>query len=428
MAGKPDRLWQLQGMALYRCSLRGRVAFVAVDVDVASEAPIKGLGFIHAVRVILHDIHENGLPTKGQFAGIYDIEDALTGLLFDLQGYRYVGRVMTAGYCEFYFYGQGRTFPRETQVRIMSRFSDYQFCGEDGDFDPQWNKYFDCLYPNEMAYHYVVLQRTLDDALQRCQAPMDPVAIRHVLYFPTEESRVKFADRMAAANMTTTSPSHAPIGDRYQLVVGQTALVDLDTIYDLCERLIADARPLNGRYVYCEIDWSEIQYGHLSKHTQLTIAMEALAGLRRHESLKRFGLSVGEGVRTKPQPVKATATPGQDGSTSLERHLARSAAVLSVLRDKGVSLEEPRPIDIYFWCPSADSAKAVTASLTRMAFTQVATSDPSEAEEGGKKPLWSAQGTVLASPLVVASEDFTRALLALASEHGAELDGWGTHC
>jgi hypothetical protein len=107
-------------------------------------------------------------------------------------------------------------------------------------------------------------------------------------------------------------------------------------------------------------------------------------------------------------------------------HLARSRAVLEILRKDGVQLDTPRRINVFFWCPTSTSAHGMAEALNAGGYVEVVTSEPQNPVGEGRERWWSAQGERVERPAVVASAEFTETILALARQHGAEFDGWGT--
>lgn len=110
---------------------------------------------------------------------------------------------------------------------------------------------------------------------------------------------------------------------------------------------------------------------------------------------------------------------GNDDET-IAQHRARGEQVLRILRDDGVDLATERPIDVFFWCPTRDTARSLGRELAASGFTGIVIGQ----EESGTR--WSAQGKTVKAPNEVAGDDFTRAQVALAERHSSEYDGWGT--
>ena len=110
----------------------------------------------------------------------------------------------------------------------------------------------------------------------------------------------------------------------------------------------------------------------------------------------------------------------------MRAHLARSQAVLSILEKDGISLTTPRRINIFFWCPSAESAQGIARGMGARGYLDIVTSEPSNPSGDGRDSWWSAQGEIVERPSVVAAAEFTGAIVAFADEYGAEFDGWGT--
>ena len=105
---------------------------------------------------------------------------------------------------------------------------------------------------------------------------------------------------------------------------------------------------------------------------------------------------------------------------TIAQHRARSEQILSILRNDGVDVGAERPIDVFFWCTTRETARAMGRELATSGFTDVVIGQ----EESGTR--WSAQGRTVKAPSDVAGDDFTRAQVTLAVRHSCEYDGWGT--
>lgn len=110
-------------------------------------------------------------------------------------------------------------------------------------------------------------------------------------------------------------------------------------------------------------------------------------------------------------------------ATALQAHQLRNDRLKLDLEQKGVDLNEPRPIDFHFWAWSQRDAAVLARSLYQIGFLirllapAPAESDPDRwsIEAGVKIPLGQAVGAEL-----------TEKLVRLPREQDSVFDGWGT--
>ena len=110
-------------------------------------------------------------------------------------------------------------------------------------------------------------------------------------------------------------------------------------------------------------------------------------------------------------------------ATALHEHQLRNQNLKVDLQQKGVDLNEPRPVDFHFWAWSQRDAAVLARSLYKMGFLirllapAQAENDPDRwsVEAGAKIPLTQATG-----------DELTEKLIRLAAEQDSVFDGWGT--
>lgn len=107
----------------------------------------------------------------------------------------------------------------------------------------------------------------------------------------------------------------------------------------------------------------------------------------------------------------------------IQDHAVRNRALLDVIKSKGASTSEIRPIDHHFWANSQNEAALLAQKLYQQGFliseiAPVTTTDNSE--------LWNVEATLQHSPSEAAEHDTVERLTRLAAEFNAVYDGWGT--
>ena len=120
---------------------------------------------------------------------------------------------------------------------------------------------------------------------------------------------------------------------------------------------------------------------------------------------------------------KVTAMDEMEIKTAVERHLHRSQLLSTDLEQKGVDLNEPRPIDFHFWAWTQRDAAVLARSLYGMGFL-VRLLSPSATEDDPDR--WAIEAGAKIAPFRASEFDLTEKLVRLAAEEDAVFDGWGT--
>jgi hypothetical protein len=105
----------------------------------------------------------------------------------------------------------------------------------------------------------------------------------------------------------------------------------------------------------------------------------------------------------------------------IQAHDARNASLLSRLRELGAPLDVARPIDCFFWAPSAPAAESLRVLLIGKGLASVVSSRAAAGDA-----VWNVQGQLNVRPDLMGSHGMTEQLVELAVSCDAEYDGWGT--
>ena len=105
----------------------------------------------------------------------------------------------------------------------------------------------------------------------------------------------------------------------------------------------------------------------------------------------------------------------------ITHHEARNRELLSLVRERGADVKQPRKIDVFFWSPDEQKVHALSRDIVRRGIKDVSHEPPTEGTD-----LWSIQGHIAVTPELAASSGFAEELSRLAARHGSLFDGWGT--
>jgi len=133
---------------------RGKASYM-IDMGLAAEAPVKGIGYLVITGVKTQTCTDEGLPDSQEFQGLYKVSDAVIPAIGMKTTFRYAG---TCTYqCERldYFYVRDTTGIRTALEKVYrDQFRDYTSQIQIK-ADAAWDTYFKFLYPDAMTVEYI---------------------------------------------------------------------------------------------------------------------------------------------------------------------------------------------------------------------------------------------------------------------------------
>lgn len=289
----PERkLWNLKGMAFYPCCINDNRASIWVNTSVAHEVEFEEYPFFHPVRAYLRYPSEIGLSTEAEAEELFEIEKFLVPLWEESLNAIFVGRVTTNGYREFYFYAKGHELDHNVRRIVIERFEDYDFSGQDGILDPDWDTYFECIYPNDAGYQYIVLQRTFQDLSDQSLMPR-PSQISHFFYFDDEQSCDAAQRELRSLREYVIKKDVAATLGHFRLTAVCERNPELSEVYRTYEDLSATGDIARSGYSHCEVEREGFHYEHVSNSVRLRVAIDVESGLRPQTDLARFQIRIG---------------------------------------------------------------------------------------------------------------------------------------
>jgi uncharacterized protein (TIGR01619 family) len=131
----------------YPLVVEGKPASIYVNLGLAQKAPVKTQPHMGYVRVFMRRPREDGLSSNEEFRPLLDMEDALVNGVATSGIATFCGRNTSGGNRDFYFYTSDLTLFMVSVGKVMTGLPEYEF-QTGGRFDPDWNAYFDFLYPS----------------------------------------------------------------------------------------------------------------------------------------------------------------------------------------------------------------------------------------------------------------------------------------
>ena len=284
-------LWDLWDLAFYPCEIAGHTASVWLDLSLPHHTDRARYPFFHTLRVQLHHPDERGLSTRAEFETLAEIEERTVPLYEQAIEGVAVGRITTQGRRDFYFYGKHDSVTDTLREAVTDRFPDYEFSGGEGQHDSNWQSYFEGIYPNDLAYQFIVLQRTFADLPER----NDAIAVRYCFYFEEEPIRARTMEQLQSFDGVTLREDASDSSGPFRLVADYACDRDLLTVYQQLERLACRTEEARQALSHVEFPAEVIPQAHVSNDVRMQIASEVISGLRPASDLKAFGLEIGEG-------------------------------------------------------------------------------------------------------------------------------------
>jgi regulator of RNase E activity RraB len=222
---------------------------ILVDLGLRETAPDAARGTLLRTRIPLLVPREDGLSDESETESLYAIEDALFQELGRGLGARYVGRCTRAGQREFFYYGRGGARFPVALLSVQMKFPQYQFEAETED-DPDWNIYFEQLYPTEIDLLSIQNRRVTEQLADLGDTLLEPRQVTHSMYFATPHSREQFLKTIAAEGFgISLKETEEPDAEyRYGVDLTRQDRVDLNSIDGLVVDLYLRVVQAGGEY------------------------------------------------------------------------------------------------------------------------------------------------------------------------------------
>ena len=145
---------------IYTCAIEDSPAIIGLDLDLRRFAPLKDKPHAIFISVYLNHPRPDGFPQGDEFAVLGEIEDSLVEQLESRLSAHFVGRTISAGVRDYYFY-TGNTLLYDKYISdAMVNFPHYRY-----DFgvreDKTWELYFDFLLPDVQEFQRIQNRKVL---------------------------------------------------------------------------------------------------------------------------------------------------------------------------------------------------------------------------------------------------------------------------
>ena len=241
-----------QNWDFFMCRIEGAPASIRTNLALIEVAPLEGLSQRLQFYIKMQNPRPDGLSSNEEYPILCDIEDAI-GEKAEATGAVLAGVVKSEGFLELWFYTQNAEALAKTCEDALQTFEGYQ-SGYNIAEDPEWEDYFDFLYPDEFSYQTMQNRKVLMQLEKNGDKMEVPREIDHFIYFKEAAQQQAFAKEAEAKGFKVRFNDDEFVEERkaegkeYPYMVEATredSPLDIDDIvWDLLEL----ASPFEGDY------------------------------------------------------------------------------------------------------------------------------------------------------------------------------------
>jgi uncharacterized protein (TIGR01619 family) len=231
----------------YLCNVNGKIASIFVNLGLRESAPMASKPWLLWTWVYFLTPRPDGLSDSKEAPTLYQIEDAVNLSVSTACRAIPCGRITTEGRREFYFYGETKDGFRHAVQAALKGFDGYK-CDLGDQEDPQWNQYFDVLYPSDEDLQRIANMDLLDVLEQKGDVLTVAREVQHWMYFHSESSRDLFRDAAVAVGYRIVSESITEGDSPLGIVVARTHSIEQASIDSTVIELLHLSKRFDGEY------------------------------------------------------------------------------------------------------------------------------------------------------------------------------------
>ena len=241
-----------QNWDFFMCRIEGAPASIRTNLALIEVAPLEGLTQRLQFYIKMQNPRPDGLSSNEEYPMLCDIEDAL-GDKAEAMGAVLAGVVKSEGFLELWFYTQNAEALAKTCEDALQTFEGYQ-SGYNIAEDPEWEDYFDFLYPDEFSYQTMQNRKVLMQLEKNGDKMEVPREIDHFIYFKEAAQQQAFAKEAEAKGFKVRFNDDEFVEDRkaegkeYPYMVEATREDSPLAIDDIVWDLLELASPFEGNY------------------------------------------------------------------------------------------------------------------------------------------------------------------------------------
>ena len=202
------------------------------------------------LQILYKNADDNGFPTREEGEYVYSIEDAVEEIV-EQHGDMLAGVVKCDERVRIFAYTKNELGYYDEISAVMSKnFPDYAYTLAIVD-DPDWELYFQALYPDRYEYQSIMNMRLIED-IKSDGDSMVPRVLEHCLLFKTEEHGEAFLAKVMEDGFIKLSSENQSDNEdidkeyTYVLVIGRED--DFENIDEIVWYLMDLAEEFDGEY------------------------------------------------------------------------------------------------------------------------------------------------------------------------------------
>ena len=241
-----------QNWDFFMCRIEGAPASIRTNLALIEVAPLEGLTQRLQFCIKMKNPRPDGLSSNEEYPILCDIEDAI-GEKAEAAGAVLAGVVRSEGFLELWFYTQNAEALAKTCEEALQTFEGYQ-SGYNIAEDPEWEDYFDFLYPDEFSYQTMQNRKVLMQLEKNGDKMEVPREIDHFIYFKEAAQQQAFAKEAKAKGFKVRFNDDEFVEERkaegkeYPYMVEATREDSPLAIDDIVWDLLELASPFEGNY------------------------------------------------------------------------------------------------------------------------------------------------------------------------------------
>lgn len=238
----------------YCCEVDERPAIISLDLNLADGARQPLMPYMVYLSIKLTRTSSEGFPLPSELSSLCRIEDQVLAFLLERTTSAFCGRVTTNGCRDFIFYTKNPSAAIVVLKTAMRQFENYTF--ETGwKEDPEWDCYFNFLFPNERELNNIFNQRRIEKMEKTGQQFAETSVVRHKAVFSSIEERDRFILHAIDEYFKIESVVAKPFGkkEKWEVVIFREEKMVLPKLNSITGDLLEVVKDCNGIYEGWEV-------------------------------------------------------------------------------------------------------------------------------------------------------------------------------
>jgi uncharacterized protein (TIGR01619 family) len=232
----------------YFSNVDDKFSSIAVDLALSRIAPIQSQHNLVWISITMNNPRPDGLSSNEESGILGEIEDAIEASLKNKFEATFCGRLTSNNFRDLYFFLGDSTLYDKSISEIMVAYPNYQY--EYGiKEDPDWEGYFDFLYPLPTQMQSILNRRVIDNLESHGDGLTKERPVFHWMYFKSDSDRNRLLERIENDNFDIVNKSHgASYEYPFGLQISRVDKVDLNSVDEYVLKLWNLTNEVGGDY------------------------------------------------------------------------------------------------------------------------------------------------------------------------------------